>query len=113
LAQLGILERENAAVLNAALRPLANHLIPAFRAALQGLGIQAQFYLTSNDGTLMSAEAAKQACCTAQKPAKCCLPEDGLLVICCSLDFQVSLHGTCRRDGFLQTLHIHSHLGMS
>ncbi|EIE25109.1 DUF917-domain-containing protein [Coccomyxa subellipsoidea C-169] len=61
VAQLGILERENAAILNAALRPLAAQLIPAFQEAMQGAGIGGRLFLTSNDGTLISAEAAMQA----------------------------------------------------
>lgn len=57
VVQLGILERENAAILNAALRPLAAKLIPAFQEAMQGAGI-IRMFLTSNDGTLISAETA-------------------------------------------------------
>ena len=34
--ELGLLERENAAVLNASLRPLADRIIPAFQSALEG-----------------------------------------------------------------------------
>lgn len=55
---LGLLERENAAILSAALRPLAASVVPAFSAALEALGMSATLYLTANDGTLMSAEAA-------------------------------------------------------
>ena len=58
IAGLGLLERENAAALNAALRPLAAHVVPAFTAALRRLGVRAPLYLTANDGTLMSAETA-------------------------------------------------------
>ena len=60
VAQLGTLERENAAILNAALRPLAAQLIPAFQEAMQSAGISGRLFLTSNDGTLISAEAAMQ-----------------------------------------------------
>ena len=58
IGQLGLLERENAAILNAALQPLAADLIPAFQAALARSGIRGRLYLTANDGTLMQAEAA-------------------------------------------------------
>ncbi|KAK9820469.1 hypothetical protein WJX72_010677 [[Myrmecia] bisecta] len=60
IGQLGLLERENAAILNAALRPLAAHAVPAMQQALASIGIQGELFLTSNDGTLMSATAAKQ-----------------------------------------------------
>lgn len=58
VAQIGLLERENAAILNAVLRPLAARLIPAFQGAMQRAGIGGQLFLTSNDGTLISAESA-------------------------------------------------------
>ena len=60
VGQLGLLEREGASVLNAALRPLASRVIPAFQLALQEAGIQARLQLTSNNGTLISAQAAQQ-----------------------------------------------------
>ena len=50
---LGLLERENAAILNEALRPLAQQTIRAFRKALDDLGLKCAFYLTQNDGTLI------------------------------------------------------------
>ena len=59
VSQLGLLEREGASFLNAALRPLASRVIPAFQQALQQSGIQARLQLTSNDGTLISAETAQ------------------------------------------------------
>lgn len=60
IGQLGLLERENAAILNAAMQPLAADLIPAFEAAMQQLGVRAELYLTANDGTLMPAKAAAE-----------------------------------------------------
>ena len=60
VAGMGLLERENAAALNATLRPLAAALIPAFRDALAALGFGGRLFLTSNDGTLLSAEAAEK-----------------------------------------------------
>ncbi|KAL3159203.1 hypothetical protein ABBQ32_011184 [Trebouxia sp. C0010 RCD-2024] len=58
--ELGLLERENAAILNACLRPLADHLLPNFEKAFRGLGLPGALYLTSNDGTLMSSEQAQR-----------------------------------------------------
>ena len=58
VGQLGLLERENAAIMNAALAPLARQVVPACQAALAAAGIQAPLFFTSNDATLLSAEAA-------------------------------------------------------
>ncbi|HTV87673.1 MAG TPA: hydantoinase/oxoprolinase family protein [Stellaceae bacterium] len=58
LGRIGLLERENAALLNAALADLACTTIAGFRAAIAKSGIAAPLYLTQNDGTVMSAEAA-------------------------------------------------------
>ncbi|XP_062502654.1 uncharacterized protein LOC134179729 isoform X2 [Corticium candelabrum] len=58
VGQLGILERENAAILNESLKPLANTTVHAFREALDSLGLRCPFNLTQNDGTLISAERA-------------------------------------------------------
>ena len=58
LGRIGLLERENAALLNAALSLLARVTIDGFRAAIAESGINAPLYLTQNDGTVMSAETA-------------------------------------------------------
>lgn len=58
IGQLGLLERENAAVLNAALLPLARRVVPACEAALATTGITAPLLFCSNDGTLLPAAAA-------------------------------------------------------
>ena len=60
IGRVGLLERENAAILNACLRPLARQTVAAFRAAIADLGIAAPLYLTQNDGTLMSADFAER-----------------------------------------------------
>jgi N-methylhydantoinase A/oxoprolinase/acetone carboxylase beta subunit len=60
IGRVGLLERENAAILNACLRPLARETISAFRQAIADLGITAPLYITQNDGTLMSADYAEQ-----------------------------------------------------
>ncbi len=58
LGRIGLLERENAALLNAALADLAREAIAAFRRAVAASGIDAPLYITQNDGTVMSAETA-------------------------------------------------------
>ncbi|HWD56698.1 MAG TPA: hydantoinase/oxoprolinase family protein, partial [Stellaceae bacterium] len=58
LGRIGLLERENAALLNAALGPLARVTIAGFRAAIAGSGIDAPLFITQNDGTVMSADTA-------------------------------------------------------
>ena len=60
LGRVGLLERENAAVMNACLRPLAERTIDAFKAAIDELAIDASIYISQNDGTLMIAEYARQ-----------------------------------------------------
>jgi N-methylhydantoinase A/oxoprolinase/acetone carboxylase beta subunit len=56
IGRIGLLERENAAAMNACLSVLAVRIVQSFRDALAGLGITAPFYISQNDGTLMSAE---------------------------------------------------------
>jgi N-methylhydantoinase A/oxoprolinase/acetone carboxylase beta subunit len=58
LGRIGLLERENAALLNAALSGLARVTVAGFRDAIRASGIAAPLYLTQNDGTVMSAETA-------------------------------------------------------
>ena len=58
VGRIGFVERENAAVLNAALSSLAAHVISSFEAALDKLGIHAPLYISQNDGTLISAAQA-------------------------------------------------------
>jgi len=56
IGRIGLLERENATIINACLRPLAADIVEAFRRALGDSGIEAPLYLSQNDGTLMSVE---------------------------------------------------------
>ncbi len=58
LGRIGLLERENAALLNAALVELARVTIDGFTAAIAASGITAPLYLTQNDGTVMEAGVA-------------------------------------------------------
>jgi N-methylhydantoinase A/oxoprolinase/acetone carboxylase beta subunit len=61
IGSVGLLERENAAILNAALVKVAASAINAFIQAMREAKIdQAQLFLTQNDGTLMSATYARQ-----------------------------------------------------
>src|SRR5256714_7032866 len=58
LGRIGLLERENAALLNAALTELARVTIAGFRDAIAASHIDAPLFITQNDGTVMSAEMA-------------------------------------------------------
>ncbi|MFQ5796343.1 MAG: hydantoinase/oxoprolinase N-terminal domain-containing protein [Candidatus Bipolaricaulia bacterium] len=60
IGRIGLLERENAAIMNACLRDLANRIVDSFRQALGDMKIDASFFISQNDGTLMSAEFAGQ-----------------------------------------------------
>jgi N-methylhydantoinase A/oxoprolinase/acetone carboxylase beta subunit len=60
IGRVGLLERENAAILNACLQPLGARTIDAFTQALARAGIGAALFLTQNDGTLMAADYAKR-----------------------------------------------------
>ena len=56
IGRLGILERENAALLNASLGELATKVVSNMEAALAERGLRCPFYVSQNDGTLMSAQ---------------------------------------------------------
>ena len=56
IGRVGFLERENATIMNACLADLANRVVDSFRSALDTLRITAPFYISQNDGTLMTAE---------------------------------------------------------
>ena len=55
---LGLLERENATILNAALHAVVAQLVDGFVGALAAHGLSATPFLTQNDGTLMRLEHA-------------------------------------------------------
>jgi len=59
IGRIGLLERENAAIMNSCLRQLAARTVDGFKAALDELRITAPFYISQNDGTLMNADFAK------------------------------------------------------
>lgn len=50
---IGLLERENAAVLNESLKPLCHRTVKAFCGALSELGLKCPLYMTQNDGTII------------------------------------------------------------
>ncbi len=58
IGRIGLLERENAAILNAALSGLAGAVLGAFTRAIDDLGLTAPLYISQNDGTLMTAAHA-------------------------------------------------------
>jgi N-methylhydantoinase A/oxoprolinase/acetone carboxylase beta subunit len=60
IGRIGLLERENAAIMNACLADLAERIVNSFREALRGLRIDAPFYISQNDGTLMNADFAEK-----------------------------------------------------
>src|SRR5438105_15909700 len=60
IGRIGLLERENATIMNACLRDLAVNIVEAFHAALEELGIEAPVYLSQNDGTLMIVDYAER-----------------------------------------------------
>ncbi len=56
IGRIGLLERENAAIMNASLADLSSKVVESFRRALAELKISAPFFISQNDGTLMSAD---------------------------------------------------------
>ena len=59
IGRLGILERENAAIMNASLRRLSAETVDAFERALASAGLGCPCFITQNDGTLMGSEFVK------------------------------------------------------
>ncbi len=60
IGSLGLIERENAAILNAAIRKLAENAYSSFQNVLKENNLNADLFITQNDGTLMSIEYAKR-----------------------------------------------------
>ena len=58
IGRLGLLERENAAILNECIKSLCEEAINGFRKSLLELGLTCPMYLTQNDGTILSEEMA-------------------------------------------------------
>jgi len=61
LGRIGLLERENVAMLNASLQSIGRKTVDSFGTALEQAGIDAPFYLTQNDGTVVMAEVAAKS----------------------------------------------------
>ena len=55
---MGLLERENASILNASILTFAQHTIAGFQRAMRTLDLTCPLFLTQNDGTLTSAASA-------------------------------------------------------
>lgn len=60
IGRIGLLERENATIINAALRHLAEGIVSGLSTAIAGEGISAPLFLSQNDGTLMDVEFARR-----------------------------------------------------
>ena len=60
IGRIGLLERENAAIINASLRPLANNVVTSFASLTSELGLECPLFFTRNDGTLIEAEEVKR-----------------------------------------------------
>ncbi|MDR1431591.1 MAG: hydantoinase/oxoprolinase family protein [Propionibacteriaceae bacterium] len=60
IGRIGLLERENATIINAALRELAQQITDALISAVRNYGISAPVYLSQNDGTLMDIDYTRQ-----------------------------------------------------
>ena len=60
IGRIGMLERENATIINACLADLSRQVVRSFRRSLESLNIGAPFYISQNDGTLMNADFAEE-----------------------------------------------------
>lgn len=60
IGRIGLLERENATIINAALRELAEGIVSGLASSVSGHGITAPLFLSQNDGTLMDVDYARR-----------------------------------------------------
>jgi N-methylhydantoinase A/oxoprolinase/acetone carboxylase beta subunit len=60
IGRIGLLERENATVINACLRTLAAQTVRGLQDAVAAAGITGSLFVSQNDGTLMNAEYARR-----------------------------------------------------
>jgi N-methylhydantoinase A/oxoprolinase/acetone carboxylase beta subunit len=60
IGRLGLLERENATIINASLGAVADRVFAALESAVEQSGVVAPVFLTQNDGTLMTLADAKR-----------------------------------------------------
>jgi N-methylhydantoinase A/oxoprolinase/acetone carboxylase beta subunit len=56
---IGLLERENSAIINASLLRLADRALQQLSAEIERVGIDVPLYVSQNDGTVMSADRAR------------------------------------------------------
>jgi len=60
IGKVGLIERENATIINSALTNLAEDIVESFKKALKKLNIVAPLYISQNDGTLMKPDKVKE-----------------------------------------------------
>jgi N-methylhydantoinase A/oxoprolinase/acetone carboxylase beta subunit len=60
IGRVGLLERENATILNACLRQLAEEITASLESAVHEVAVDAPVYISQNDGTLMSVDYCRQ-----------------------------------------------------
>lgn len=58
VANIGLLERENASILNAAILGYARRTVGRFRLAMKRLGLSCPLFITQNDGTILDSFSA-------------------------------------------------------
>lgn len=58
VSNIGLLERENASILNASIMKFARRTIRGFRAAMRRLGLDCTLFISQNDGTVIDAHSA-------------------------------------------------------
>lgn len=59
IGSIGLLERENATILNAMVTRVARRVVHTFAEAMKAAGVHAHLYLAQNDGTLMNLDYAQ------------------------------------------------------
>ena len=60
IGSIGLVERENATVINSSLRGLARRIVGGLEEAISSLGLTAPVYLSQNDGTLMDSDYTRR-----------------------------------------------------
>ena len=60
IGRVGLFERENATILNASLRPLADRVFDGFEEVVARAGVRAPVFISQNDGTLLGLDYARR-----------------------------------------------------
>lgn len=60
IGRVGLFERENATILNASLRPLADRVFDGFEEVVAQAGVRAPVFISQNDGTLLGLDYARR-----------------------------------------------------